>query len=298
MINISLSETNLFSVFYDFYQTHLICFRGFVCFKLLRKKQPRCISFMHHTTLKPCHWFISPEIKVTLTCIIQSHSSLAPTVQAAHQLCCCTVDTRCNFSVCVIICGSEVYLSIFLSIGSIALYICMCCFFCVKVSTLTILYRSRWYELYVLGFIVCFVHDGLFAHLPLQPPPPLNPYCDFYVMMVWTYQMKECVLMHHFNLNAAYWWGFFTVCKEEHWCRSRMAFREVPLSWIGLLSCFLQFYQLGPNADMSLVLREWPLALLKQFWKWNTAWTRPIGTCWHQTVNLTSVLLNGASFMR
>lgn len=27
---------------------------------------------------------------------------------------------------------------------------------------------------YVVGFIVCFVHDGLFAHLPLQLPPSIH----------------------------------------------------------------------------------------------------------------------------
>lgn len=96
---------------------------------------------------------------------------------------------------CIIICGSEIYLWIFLSIGSIALYICVCrFFFCVKVSTLTILYICRWYELYVLGFMVCFVHDGLFAHLPLQLPSQSILWW-FYVMMMWTYQMKERVLM-------------------------------------------------------------------------------------------------------
>lgn len=36
------------------------------------------------TTLKPCHWFILLEIKVTFVFIVQSHSFLAPTVRAAR----------------------------------------------------------------------------------------------------------------------------------------------------------------------------------------------------------------------
>lgn len=86
-------------------------------------------------------------------------------------------------------------------------------------------------------------------------------------------------------------------------------FLEVPfllrywLSWVGLSSCFLQFYQLGPNGasyNDDRDVNEWPLALLKQLWnyiKWNIAWTRPVGSCWHQTVNLSfwMVLLSWGS---
>lgn len=98
--------------------------------------------------------------------------------------------------------------------GTIYLYVL---FFCVKVSTLTILYICRWYEFYVLGFIVCFVHVGLFAHLPLQPPF-LNPYCDFYVMIMWTYQMKEQVLMKRasFELICSFRWGFLLYAKGNN----------------------------------------------------------------------------------
>lgn len=46
------------------------------------------------------------------------------------------------------------------------------------------------------GFIVLFVHDGLFAHLPLQPPPPP----PVHIVMILcgddvTYRMKERVVM-------------------------------------------------------------------------------------------------------
>lgn len=49
---------------------------------------PFCITTLF------CHWFISPEIKVTLMMgSVQSRSFLPPAVQAAHQL-------NCTFSVC------------------------------------------------------------------------------------------------------------------------------------------------------------------------------------------------------
>lgn len=152
---------------------------------------PFCI-----TTLKFCHWFISPEIKVTLMMgSVQSRPFFPPAVQAAHQLYCHTVHFRC-----VNVCGSEIYLSIFLSIGGIAVYIWMCCLFCVKVSTLTMLYICRWYEISVLGFIVRLVPDGLFAHLP-----------PVHIVMIlcfwWCWHIKWRTIYwcktNHLNLNAA-----------------------------------------------------------------------------------------------
>jgi len=178
-----------------FFTKHLslVCFRGFVCFKLLGKAV-HVLSLLCITTLKPCHWFILPEIKVTLMCIIQSHSFLAPTVQAGRHLYCCTVDMRRNFSMYYHLWEWELFINIPFYRQYSTMYLCVF-FFCVKVSTLTILYICRWYELYVLGFIVCFVHDGLFAHLPLQLPSPQSILWWFYVMMMWTYQMKEHVSM-------------------------------------------------------------------------------------------------------
>lgn len=105
------------------------------------------------------------------------------------------------------------------------------------------------------GFIVCFVHDGLFAHLLLQLPPQYMLWL-FHIMMMWTYQMKEYVLMQQAsfepqcsiddlvvvfllyargNTSIDLGWVFFWRCH---------------LSWATgyvRLSCFLQFYQLGPN---------------------------------------------------
>ena len=174
-------------MFYKFYQTSLlVCFRGFVCFKLREKSSP-VVSRLCITTLKPCHWFISPEIKVTLMCAIQSHSFLTPAVQAARQLYCCTVA----------LCNSTTYYNLwewglFINIPFYRQYstIYLCCFLCVKVSTLSILYICRWYELYVLGLMVCFVHDGLFAHLPLQPPPPPPIHIVVIFMLQWCGHIK------------------------------------------------------------------------------------------------------------
>lgn len=127
-------STNAVSVFYEFYQTSLpVCFRGFVCFKLLGGwggKQP--MSFMHHNTealplvyhawRSRWHW-----------CVFSNHiPSSLPAVRAARQLQPLHRRLAGQLLVRVIVYGSEIYLSIFLSIGSIALYICMWCFISVS----------------------------------------------------------------------------------------------------------------------------------------------------------------------
>lgn len=78
----------------------------------------------------------------------------------------------------VIIC--ELYLSIFFYIGGIALYIEI---YIIYLYVLFIVSNRPLYlcctfadDFNVLGFIVRFVPDGLFAHLP--PPPPPRPCCD------------------------------------------------------------------------------------------------------------------------
>lgn len=200
--------------FQCFYQTsRLVCFRGFVCFKLLGKAAPSYLVYAsHNTEALPLVYLAGDQgdfdVYHPITFLPRSHCSSSSSIVLLH----------CRYAMqllqCIIICGSEIYLSIFLSIGRIALYICMCCFLCVKVSTLTILYICRWYELYVLGFYCLFCTWWLIC-TPTSPAPP-SPTSQsmlwwFYVMMVWTYQMKE-----HLNLNAAYRWGFFTVCKWEH----------------------------------------------------------------------------------
>lgn len=54
--------------------------------------------------------------------------------------------------------------------------------FCVKVSTLTLLYICRWNE--ICFRVYCWVNDGLFAHLPLHLFPVQFILCWFYVVMV------------------------------------------------------------------------------------------------------------------
>lgn len=122
------------------------------------------------TTLKPCHWVISSDIKVTLTCIIQSHSFLTPTAQAAGQLWGCTVDIHATFSIYT--CGSELYLSIFLHIGSISLYICMCCCFfflvskcppylyCIYADSVNFKFLDLLFILYVMAYLHTYLSSS------------------------------------------------------------------------------------------------------------------------------------------
>lgn len=63
---------------------------------------------------------------------------------------------------CIIICGSEIYLSIFLSIASIALYICMCCFSVSKCPPYYIVHMQkiwtlcfRFYCLFSTWWLIC-----------------------------------------------------------------------------------------------------------------------------------------------
>lgn len=170
MKNISLSK-KMKPMWFQCFTKHLCLFAFEVLFALsCLGKRPRQILFMHRNTEA------LPLVHLTrdqgdFDVYYQSHSFLAPAVQAAHQLHCCTVDGQCNFSMCYHLWEWDLFIDIpfYRQYSTIYLYVL---FFCVKVSTLTILYICRWYELFlVLGFTVCFVHDGLFAHLPLKPPP-------------------------------------------------------------------------------------------------------------------------------
>lgn len=90
--HVSIGGLKGFRCFLSFTK-HLCLFALEVLFALsCERKSSPVVSRLCITTLKPCHWFISPEIKVTLMCAIQSHSFLTPAVQAARQLYCCTVQ--------------------------------------------------------------------------------------------------------------------------------------------------------------------------------------------------------------
>lgn len=140
MVHLSLSEnqTNVFSVFYDFTK-HLDLLALEVLFALsCEGKQPCRILFMHHDTEAPPLVYLAGDqgdfdMYYPITFLPRSHCSSSSSIM--------WLQIRGATFQCFIICGSEIYLSKILSIGSIALYICMCCFFCVKVSTLTILSR-------------------------------------------------------------------------------------------------------------------------------------------------------------
>lgn len=142
------------------------------------------LSYLCITTLKPCHWFISPEIKVTLT--VYYPITFLPRSHSFQQLVNRTVVLYIHDATFqrVIICGSEVYLSPFFSVGSIALCTSVLFFSVSKCPPYLYCTYADDMNFYVVGFIVCFIHDGLFAHLPLQLPP-LKPYRgDFFVMMM------------------------------------------------------------------------------------------------------------------
>lgn len=169
----SKNHTFVFSAFCEFNQTSLlVCFSGLVCFKLLQKAAR--VDLVYASQHRSPVIGLSHRRSRWLWCVLSNHIPiLLPLFKQLVVQLHCRYATTATFQ-CIIICGSEIYLSIFLSIGSIALYICMCCFFCVKVSTLIILYICRWYELYVFWFIVRFVNDGLFAHLPLLLPHSIH----------------------------------------------------------------------------------------------------------------------------
>lgn len=188
MKNHSLSQTNVFSVYYDFYQTSLlVCFKGFVCFKLVGKA---ALSYLVYASQ---HW--SPAIGLSrrrsrwLWCVLSNH--IPSSLPLFKQLVNCTVALQIHDATfqCNIICGSELYLSIFLSRGSIALYICMCCFFCQIVHLNYIVHMQmiwtlcyRIYCLFCTWWLIC---------TPTSPaPPPQLILWWFYVMMTWTYQMN------------------------------------------------------------------------------------------------------------
>lgn len=172
----------------------LFALEAFVCFKLPQRAAPLPYLCVLTTTLKPCHWFILPDIKVTLTCIIQSHSFLAPTVQAARHMYCCTVEVRCNFLMCYHLWEWGLFIDIPLDRQYSTIYLYVLFIFSVsKCPPYLYCTYADDMKFYVVGFI-CFVHDGLFAHLPLQLPLRFILWW-FYVMIMSTYQMKEHDLM-------------------------------------------------------------------------------------------------------
>lgn len=186
-------------VLYSFYQTSLlVCFRGFVCFKLLRKAALSCRVYASQHW-KPCHWFISPKIKVTLTCITQSHSFLAPTVQAACQLYCCIVDARCNLYCVLSFVGVRLYLWIFLSIGSIALYICMCRFFLCQSVHLNYIVHMQ------MIWTLCFRIYGLFCTwwLICTPTSPALP--SIHILVILCYDVDISNEGTCFNATSIIW---------------------------------------------------------------------------------------------
>lgn len=184
--SLSENQTNVVSVFMSFTK-HLCLFALEVLFALsCEGKQPRRISFMHHDTeALPLVYLAGDQgdfdVYYPITFLPRSHCSSSSSVVLLH------CRWRNATLQCIIICGSEIYLSIFLSIGSIALYICMCCFFCVKVSTLTILYIMQ--MIWTLCFrIYCLFCTWWLICTPTSPAPP-NPYCgDF--MLWWCGHIK------------------------------------------------------------------------------------------------------------
>lgn len=101
-------------------------------------------------------------------CFTQSHSFLAPTVQAARQLYCCSIDMRCNVSMYYHL--REWDLSIFLSIGSIALYIYVLFFLCQSFHLNYIVYMQM---IWTLCFrIYCLFCTWWLICTPTSPAPP------------------------------------------------------------------------------------------------------------------------------
>lgn len=181
MKNISLSENlKWFQCTMSFYQTSLlVCFRGFICFKL-REESSTVVSCLCITTLKPCHWFISPEIKVTLMCIIQSHSFLAPAVQAARQLCCCTVDAQCNFSMYYHLWEWELFINIpfYGQYSTIYLYVLFS--LCQSVHLNYIVHMQM---IWTLCFrIYCLFCTWWLICTPTSPAPP--PSCSIHIVVI------------------------------------------------------------------------------------------------------------------
>lgn len=217
-----------------------ICFRGFVCFKLQRESS-LVVSCLCITTLKPRHWFISPEIKVTLIRIIQSHSFLAPTVQAAPQLYRCTVDTRCNFSMSYCLWEWDLFIRypFYRQYSTIYLYVMF--FLCQSVHLNFIVnMQTKWticFRIYSFGlYMMAYLHTYLSS-----PPLPPRP------------QIHNMVILCSDDLDISNEGTCFTAVNIIWTCSMLMRFfggsiaPELLVKLVYLLSSFLQFYHPGPN---------------------------------------------------
>lgn len=195
MKNISLSENGAIVVpaFYEFSQTALL-----VCFKL--RERGAVVSRLCIRTLKPWHFFFfSPLIKVTLTCIVNSHSFLAPTVQAARQFHCCTI----NATYSVFYHWWEWDLFIYRQYSTIYLYV----LFIPCHSSVHLNYIVNMQTIWNLCFMVllCVLYMMAYLHTYFSSSP-LNTCCDYFILW-WCGRIKwrnmSWCSKHHLNLNAA-----------------------------------------------------------------------------------------------
>lgn len=138
MKNLSLSENQIsaFSVLSIFFFTkHLCLFALEVLFALsCWGKQPGCILFMHHNAEALLLVYLDGDqgdfdVYYPITFLPCSHCSSSSSIVLLH----CRYTTTATFQ-CVIICGSEIYLSIFpfyRRYGTIYLYVLF--FLCLSV---------------------------------------------------------------------------------------------------------------------------------------------------------------------
>lgn len=145
----------------------------------------------------------------------------------------------------------------------------------------------------VFGFMIYFVRDGLFAHLPLQcPHAPPSIHIVMMLMLLWCRQIEWGNLKGLIELTCNILMSvlLFTVCKKKS--SVDYMFVEVPLlvrSWLNyrislFFYCLFTLDQMRHNLmllEVELVVREWVMAMLKMKW----IVINPGHNCWHLAVN-------------
>lgn len=178
---------------------------------------------------------------------------------------------------CFIIGGSEIYLSI----GTIYLYV----LFIPCHSRVHLNYIVNMQTIWNFCFMVlmCVLYMMAYLHTYFFSPSLWSMLWLFHVMMIWTYQMKEYVLMQQASNEPQ--------CSIDDLFVFFYCMKNVDLGWVffgGAISpellvkydcpnscSFINLDQMKCHAMMTevyLALREWPAALSELFWKgkWDT----------------------------
>lgn len=208
ILSLSPNSTIVVWGFSEFSQTPLfVCFRGFICFKLQGRKQPGCILFMHHNDEALPLVYIAGvqgdfDVYQPVTFLPGSHHSVV------------LLHCGCSFSVYYHLWEWDLFINVPFrrQYSTIYLYVTF-----IPCQSVHLNYNVHMQTIWTLCCrIYCVFCTWWLICTPTSPAAPSQSIVWwFYVMLMWTYQMKEDVISTYskYSINFLF---FFTLCKGEH----------------------------------------------------------------------------------